>query len=104
MRFNKSMIVPANLTRVNDTVLELTVKSLNDHFIEENLLGLAWKVKNFTESNMTLQITWDNPAFISQHTIRDKLVLKVIDPNVLFDNTDFLAMKNRTITTINLPP
>ena len=60
-------------------------------------------MKNFTESNMTLQIVWDNPTYISQNKIRDMIVLRVIDPNVLIDKTDFLRMKNRTITMVGIP-
>ena len=67
------------------------------------MLGLSWSVTSFTESNMTLQIIWENPSFISQNTIRDRLVLRVINPLVLIDKIDFEGIKNRTITITSLP-
>ena len=67
------------------------------------MLGLSWSVTSFTESNMTLQIIWENPSFISQNTIRDRLVLRGINPLVLIDKIDFEGIKNRTITITSLP-
>ena len=79
LEFNEFITLPQNKTDINSTVLTLTIESESELYWEQRKLEFTWTALNVTTRNLTLQIVWENPPYISQSKRRDRIVVELVD-------------------------
>ena len=71
------MIVPRDLTSIDDTVLLIDIESVDVEYTFKR--EFSWYVSSYNSTNCTIQFVWESPPWISSTTVRDKLSLSIID-------------------------
>ena len=94
--FTKDMIVPYDLTEIDEEVLEIKIYSVD---VENTFKRqFEWHVSNYNSTNCTIQIVWDSPPWISSTQVRDKLTFRVLErdkfitPKRLLEEIDIEAI------------
>lgn len=103
IRFNRLMLEIANATEVltSDKVLEVTVKSNSNN--DASAIH-SWGVVQMTEQSLYIQLTFENPDYVSMSDVRDSLQVKFIDNQFFIDKITRLAIKQGSILQKTLPP
>ena len=77
MAFSEKFAIVKNLTHVNDTQLELRIKTSSD---DESYHNFTWNATSFASNGMIIQLQFEHPIYISASSVvRDMLIVKVID-------------------------
>ena len=93
--FNETLIMPANWTHINSTVLDISVNPFNDDM--QALKDLEWEILSFGGTMMTLKVEFQYPSSISDDVEgKDLIVIKVINPIFFYSETSFTTVKNET--------
>ena len=102
VRFNHQMIRP-NITNINETVLELYIVPA-DRDTDLSKLQFTWNTTAFSPLQMTIQLFFENPIYVSAGEYRDILRIKVLEPNMFIASKSMLAVKEETIISKNIAP
>ena len=76
------MILPSNLTEIDNSVFELEVLLDESNDIEDDLSKVAftWSLESYDASGMQIQINFASPVYVSTGFSRDKLRATVRAP------------------------
>lgn len=85
--FSQRMKKITDLSLINDEVLQIEVVQAEENRSdngEASQLDLTWKVVEFSENYMKIQLYWQNAYEVSAGPVRDTLIVKVLANNNFF--------------------
>lgn len=96
------MLVPNNLTWINQTVLNIWV--VPSRFSDQNDLKiLRWTVIDFKPTFLLVKIEFEDPVQVSKSNPKDDLSIKFVDSNFFISESSFEIIKNNTLLTKQIP-
>jgi hypothetical protein len=97
IEFNTIMKTDFNFSMINETVLDIYVQPSNDRHLDDDTfdanhtLNLTnWKVHNFQNRTLTLNMTFIYPYQISPKLELDNLIIFIKDMKYLFISKEYL--------------
>ena len=98
------MILPSNLTEIDNSVFELEVLLDDSNDIEDDLSKVAftWSLESYDASGMQIQINFASPVYVSTGFGRDKLRATVRAPKYFQSRDTFLSIPLNATDTIKI--
>ena len=105
IKFSQKMIIVEELSQFTDSVLELTLEPNEFNIIEEPEIDLAftWEALSFSEREMTIQVTFAKPSFISAGVNRDDFTATVKDTKYFFSAETLVPIPLETSDSVLAP-
>lgn len=93
MKFSENLIIPAKAESVlNATTLQIEIQPLDETYSPQ--LGFTWKTVEFSTSQVLIQLSFENPNYVSQTVFGlDKLRLQVLEPSLFISKKSFLPIE-----------
>ena len=102
IEFSEAIIVPNNITFINQTVFDVRIIPQNLAILGE--LDFYWQTVDFNNLDCTFSLKFTNPLVVSQEMSKDKLEIRVKDPTLLISKKTFKRIKNETSDEYEIPP
>ena len=97
LQFDEKMFTNFNLSHLNTSNMDIWLAPANDWHLEDEMfvpgsLNFTWNVTRFNQTEMDVQINFDNPSEISPNLTKyDQIVVEFLTHDVVVD------LKNNTL-------
>lgn len=92
------MLIPKNISWIDKTVLRIKVIPGRDSEAEL-LLITDWHLIDFKSTSIRIQLTFENPLYISKNQVKDDLSITFINPDYFISEISYEILKNNTLLT-----
>lgn len=100
--FSQALFIPANITHVNSTVLEVQITAANEEW--QGLMGFTWEIEAFNNKQLSLKMTFEHPQQISTDLMEsDMLSIRVLKPTKFLSKTTFQTIRDETVIDLKIP-